>query len=97
MAEILFESLTIHDLYLAISSALALHANGRTSGLVWENGHSCSYVSPVFEGFPLKHATIESEINGSSLTKRLQKLLNEIGYSFTTSVEIDILEDIKVS
>ncbi|OWR43718.1 actin [Danaus plexippus plexippus] len=95
MAEILFESLSIHDLYLAISSALALHANGRTSGLVWENGHSCSYVSPVFEGFPLKHATIESEINGSSLTKRLQKLLNEIGYSFTTSVEIDILEDIK--
>ncbi|CAH2103250.1 unnamed protein product [Euphydryas editha] len=95
MAEILFESFTIHDLYLAISTPLVLHASGRTSGVVWENGYSCSYASPVFEGFPLKHATISCEINGNILTERLQLLLSQIGFHFTTAIERDILETIK--
>ena len=97
IAEILFESFDIHDLYLAVSSALVLHASGRTSGVAWESGHSCSYASPVFEGFPLKHATICSEITGDSLTHRLQNLLTQIGYSFTTPMELDILDKIKVN
>ncbi|XP_046977376.1 actin-105-like [Vanessa cardui] len=95
MAEILFESFTIHDLFLAVSTSLVLHASGRTSGVVWENGHSCSYASPVFEGFPLKHATVCSKINGNVLTDRLQNLLGQIGYSFTTPIERDILEKMK--
>lgn len=97
MAEILFESFTIQDLYLAISTPLVLHASGRTSGVVWENGYSCSYASPVFEGFPLKHATVSSEINGNVLTDRLQSLLSQKGFFFTTAIERDILEGIKVT
>ncbi|XP_039763867.1 actin-2-like [Pararge aegeria] len=95
IAEILFESFAINSLHLATSSALVLHASGRTSGVVWENGYSCSYASPVFEGFPLKHATVCSNIAGDFLTTRLQQMLDAVGYSFTTHVERDILENIK--
>lgn len=96
MAEILFETFMVRDLYLALSPALSLYATGRTTGVVWENGHSCSYASPVFEGFTLKHATVYSKITGHILTDYLQQLLSDIGYSFTTPADIDILENIKV-
>ncbi|XP_023941731.2 uncharacterized protein LOC112048435 [Bicyclus anynana] len=95
IAEILFESFSVNSIYLATSSALVLHASGRTSGIVWDNGYSCSYAAPVFEGFPLKHATVCSNIVGDFLTTQLQRMLYEIGYSFTTNIERDLLEKIK--
>lgn len=97
MSEILFESFTVKGLCLMKSPILALHASGRTSGIVWEGGFSCSYVAPVFEGFPLRHATILSPLNGQLLTNRLQNFLAETGYSFTTDVEKDLVNSMKVS
>ncbi|CAG4977658.1 unnamed protein product [Colias eurytheme] len=95
IAEILFESFIVKDLYLASSPALVVHASGRTTGVVYENGYSCSYTIPVFEGFPLKHATVSSEINGKLLTERLQHLLKGVGYCFTTPHEFDLLDQMK--
>ncbi|CAH1647343.1 unnamed protein product [Spodoptera littoralis] len=95
MAEILFEMFAIDSLYIAQSTALALNAYGRTSGVVLECGHFCSYVAPVFEGFPLKHATITSPVTGNMLTKRLQNLMFKAGYSLTTPYELDLIEKIK--
>ncbi|KAF9421675.1 hypothetical protein HW555_002356 [Spodoptera exigua] len=95
MAEILFEIFAIDSLYIAQSPALVLNAYGKTSGVVWECGHSCSYVAPVFEGFPLKHATFTSPMTGNMLTKRLQGLMFKSGYSLTTPFEIDLLEKFK--
>ncbi|CAK1554027.1 unnamed protein product [Leptosia nina] len=78
-----------------ITSTCAARPSGRTTGVVWESGYSCNYTAPVFEGFPLKHATICSEVNGKILTERLQNLLKEVGYSFTTPREIDLLDKLK--
>ncbi|KOB71424.1 actin [Operophtera brumata] len=87
MAEVLFESFAISGLYLMKSPALVLHASGRTTGVALETGYSCCYAAPVFEGFPLKQSTEVSPLNGELLTNRLQKLMVEIGYSFTTPEE----------
>ncbi|XP_063837651.1 uncharacterized protein LOC135086789 [Ostrinia nubilalis] len=95
MAEILFEAFAIQGLYLAKAPVLALNASGRTSGVVWESGYSSSNITPVFEGFPLKHATITSPLTGQKLTDRLQKLMAETGYSFTTPIERKLLDRIK--
>ncbi|KAI8431257.1 hypothetical protein MSG28_001286 [Choristoneura fumiferana] len=95
MAEILFETFAVNSIYLAQSPALVVHASGRTSGVVWENGFACCYAAPVFEGFPLKHSIITSPITGQAITKGLQSLLSNIGYSFTTAIEIELLERIK--
>ncbi|XP_059055391.1 uncharacterized protein LOC131849347 [Achroia grisella] len=96
MAEILFETFAISGLYLAKSPALVLHASGKTSGVVWENGYSCSYAAPVFEGFPLNYSTITSQLSGEALTARLQTLMAANGYSFTTAIERELLNQIKV-
>ncbi|PZC77714.1 hypothetical protein B5X24_HaOG203081 [Helicoverpa armigera] len=95
MAEILFESFDINALYIAKSPTLVLNAYGRTSGVVCETGYACSYVAPVFEGFPLKYATITSPVTGKMLSERLQKLMFKAGYSFTTPYEIDLIDQIK--
>ncbi|CAG4984687.1 unnamed protein product [Parnassius apollo] len=96
ITEIMFECFMVRNIYLGPSPALVLHASGRTSGIVWENGYSCSYIAPVFEGFPLKNATITSQINGKTLTDCLQKLMIKVGYCFTTPMEKELLESIKV-
>ncbi|XP_004932788.1 uncharacterized protein LOC101743052 [Bombyx mori] len=95
ITEILFESFTINSLYLARMQALALFASGRTTGVVWESGYSCSYAAPVFEGFPLRNATFMSPVDGETLSGHLQKLLATVGYSFTTKADNDILDQIK--
>lgn len=97
MAEVLFESFAISGLYLMKSPVLALHASGRTTGVALETGYSCCYAAPVFEGFPLKQSTEVSPLDGELLTNRLQKLMAETGYSFTTPMERDILNSIKVT
>lgn len=96
MAEIFFESFAINALYIAMSPSLVLNAYGKTSGVVWEQGYSCCYAAPVFEGFPLKHATVTSPVTGKMLTDRLQNLLFKAGYSFTTPIEIDLIDKMKV-
>lgn len=93
----MFESFNVKALYMANSAALALHATGRTTGLVWEGGAGCSHVVPVFEGFPLSHAIIPSILTGEKLTDILQSLLASKGYSFTTPVDMELLNNIKVS
>ncbi|XP_068618883.1 uncharacterized protein [Battus philenor] len=95
ITEILFESFMVQGMYLGISPAQVLFASGRTSGVVWENGCSCTYAAPVFEGFSLKNSIVTSEITGDVLTNRLFDLMSNIGYCFTTPAERLILEDIK--
>ncbi|XP_053624037.1 uncharacterized protein LOC128682968 [Plodia interpunctella] len=97
MAEILFEVFAIKGLYLVKAPILALFASGRTTGLVWGSGHSCCSATPVFEGFPLAHATVSSELSGSALTEYLRSLINKLGYQLHTSFENDIVNEIKAN
>ncbi|XP_063393499.1 uncharacterized protein LOC134678743 [Cydia fagiglandana] len=97
MAELLFETFIVDAIYLAQTPALVTLASGRTTGLVWENGYSCCYTAPVFEGFPLKHSIVTSQLTGQALTGILLDLMKKIGYSFTTPTEIELAEKIKAS
>lgn len=96
MAETLFESFAINYLYVVKIPVLVLHATGRTTGIVYENGADCAYAAPIYEGFPLKHAIEVSTLTGETLTDVLTKSLCTIGYSFTTPVERQIVNDMKV-
>ena len=50
------------------SASLALFSTGRTSGLVVDCGEIRSYITPIFEGFPLYHAFNKNKIGGRDLT-----------------------------
>ena len=74
---------------------MSLYAAGRTTGLVIDAGDGVSHTVPVFEGFTISHAVEKMQIAGRVLTNYLQKLLLEMGESFTSSAELEIVRDIK--
>lgn len=74
---------------------MSLYAAGRTTGLVVDAGDGVSHTVPVFEGFTISHAVEKMQIAGRVLTNYLQKLLLEMGESFTSSAELEIVRDIK--
>lgn len=82
-------------MYVAIQAVMSLYAAGRTTGLVVDAGDGVSHTVPVFEGFTISHAVEKMEIAGRVLTSYLQKLLLEMGESFTSSAELEIVRDIK--
>ena len=78
-------------MYVAIQAVMTLYASGRTTGLVVDAGDGVTTTVPVFEGFTISFAVEKIEIAGRILTAYLQKLLLEMGESFTSSYEMEIV------
>ena len=96
MAEIMFETFNAPAIYVAPGAVLSFFSKThRTTGVVLDSGDGVSHVVPVFEGYVLPHAIFKLSLAGSDLTDFLLKMLNEKGYSFTTSAEREIVRDIK--
>ncbi len=73
----MFETFNTPALYLSTSSALALFASGRTTGIVVDCGEGVSNTVPVYEGYTLPYATRRCSIAGDDLTEYLTKLLKQ--------------------
>jgi len=95
MVQIMFETFSVPNVYVAIQAVMSLYAAGRTTGLVVDSGDGVTHTVPVFEGFTISHGVEKMEIAGRVLTDYLQKLLLEAGESFTSSAELEIVRDIK--
>jgi actin len=94
LSKLLFQSFQIPSLLLVNSAVLSLFSTGRTSGIVLEIGESCTVITPIFEGFPIKHAILTSLSGGADITKSLVNLLALRGVHFNTN-QIDLVRDIK--
>ena len=91
----MFEVFNVPCLYVSVQSVLALYSNGRTTGVVLDSGDGVSHTVPIYEGYAIPHAIQRIHLAGYDITKYLQKILDERGYSFTTNAEIEIVKDIK--
>ena len=95
MTQIMFETFNVPGLYISSQATLAIYASARGTGTVVDLGHGVGCVVPIYEGYPLPHAIIKTDIAGSYLTDYLIKLLNERGFSFTTTAELNAVKAIK--
>ncbi|RNF09002.1 putative actin-like protein [Trypanosoma conorhini] len=69
MAEILMEKHGVNSIHFSLSPVLALYAAGVCSGVSVEMGHNACHVVPVFQGYPLFHATHALNFAGDFCTR----------------------------
>ncbi len=91
----MFETYSVPKLYLAIQAVLSLYASGKTTGTVVDCGDGISHTVPIYEGYAIPHAIQEITLAGRDLNNRLLQLLNEHGYSLSSSSEDFKINDIK--
>ncbi|KAL0365963.1 UNVERIFIED_CONTAM: actin [Sesamum radiatum] len=95
MTEIMFETLNVPAMNIALPAVLALYGSGRTTGVVLECGDGVCNAVPIYNGFALPHAIMRLDLAGRDLTDYLMNILTERGYMFDTNLEREIVCDVK--
>lgn len=64
MVQLVFEKLHCENFQMQDQTILSLYSHGVLTGMTLNIGDSLSYTMPVFEGYGIAHASIESIISG---------------------------------
>lgn len=67
----MFEYHQVQGMYVADQCVMSLYANGRTTGIIADQGYGVTYTVPIFEGFSIPHAVLKSFIGGREITNHL--------------------------
>ena len=77
LSELLFETFNVQNIHLANSSMLGLFVCGKTSGLIVDSSFNITSSFPLYEGFPLHHASIELNYGGEDISISLLQTIEK--------------------
>ena len=96
LTEILFETFNVKRLHIANSSMVGLYSYGKTSGLIVDSGYNVTSTVPVYEGYPLAHASLKINIGGEDLSKNLLSMIqNNLDETYVDMKGRFLADDIK--
>ena len=82
-------------LTIANQHILSIYWSGRCSGIIVDIGDGVASTANVYEGYTIPTAIRRGNFGGKEMTEYLMQLLREKGHSFTTSLDREIVKDIK--
>ncbi|EWS71403.1 actin (macronuclear) [Tetrahymena thermophila SB210] len=95
MTNIMFETFDVPSFYVQIQAVLSLYSSCGVTGIVLDSGEGVTNAVPIFEGCALRHAIQKNYLAGRDLTDYCMKLMYEVGLNFQSSVEREVIRDIK--
>jgi len=95
MAEILFEEFNCPAIFIANQSVLSLYASARTTGMVVDCGDGVTHFAPIYDGYVQEHCAVRFDVAGQNITNYLQDLLKQRGYDMKTTLEKELVRDLK--
>jgi actin-related protein len=79
LAEVAFEQLHAPSAFALADLVGGVYSAGRTSGVIFDAGASCTHAAAVYEGFVLPHTLQRLPLGGNDLTAHLRACLAERG------------------
>ncbi|ELP86615.1 actin, putative [Entamoeba invadens IP1] len=95
MSQYVFEEFEVPSLLFGRPSVMAMFASGRPSGIVVMSGESTFRVEPIYEGFTMKRCGLRTSVAGNSISETMKKLLSRRTYTFKTTEDMEVLNDIQ--
>jgi actin beta/gamma 1 len=93
--ELFLEHYQCMAFYPVLDSMLTLYSGGFQTGLVVEIGDSITRIVPIYEGYKINHAIKILDIGGRTLTRYMEKILGEKGYSADSSIRRELVRALK--
>jgi actin beta/gamma 1 len=93
--ELFLEKYQCRAFYPVLDSMLTLYAGGFQTGLVVEIGDSLTRLTPIYQGYKLDHAIKHIDIGGRTLTRFMEKILGERGFSADSSIRRELVRALK--
>jgi actin-related protein len=87
----MFETFSPPAFYACNRPTLALHASGRTSGLVFESGYGVSTITPIYESHAITSLTQRFDFAGKELSEYMGSMLASSGLIDSTNSQADEL------
>ena len=74
---------------------LAMYSTGMCSAIILEIGDGVTQCLPIYEGYTIPHSIKRRNFAGQQVTEYLMQLLQSEGHIFSTSIEKEIVRDMK--
>lgn len=95
--EVLMETFNARSCFMGSTAVMTLYSYGLSTGVVIDSGLQNTTCVPIHEGYALGRHTTVTDVAGERLTHRFRHLLGSLGYSFSTAIEVDVVNAVKES